>query len=250
MREKSPKISIIIPVWDDRNGMLVNCLNSAVTQLYDNYEVLVVLDGGGTEKANEVLKQFAGVPNLRILKLKGEPSGTAVTPRNWGIKYASGDYVAFLDSDDIALPYRLATSMQYIGYCDMLYSDYIMDNNGMFTYQKSLQCDYNKMLTQNYVNFNTTLVKTEIAREIGGLRQEMKYCEDYAFILSLLYRGHRAIHIPIPLTVYRLHKDNLEQTFKKEEQKWLAMARENHKKFMLPIKPSSFEKDIKKFTKR
>ena len=90
------KISIIIPVYNGEEYIL-NCINNILQQTYNNIEIIVVNDGS-TDSTKEVLKGIDKRDN-RIKIINKENTGVSDS-RNVGINVSTGDYIAFLDSDD------------------------------------------------------------------------------------------------------------------------------------------------------
>jgi len=90
------KISIIIPVYNAEK-YLEQCLNSVLHQTYTNFEAILINDGS-TDSSEKICKEFADKDN-RIILISGPNRGSAEA-RNIGLKRASGEYIAFLDSDD------------------------------------------------------------------------------------------------------------------------------------------------------
>lgn len=90
-------ISIIVPVYNVENYVL-ECLKSISKQTYSNIEVILVNDGS-TDNSLEICEDFAGRDKrFRVLT---KPNGGLSDARNYGLKYASGDEIAFVDSDDV-----------------------------------------------------------------------------------------------------------------------------------------------------
>lgn len=92
----NPKVSLIIPVYNVEL-YLEKCLDSAVNQSFSDIEIITVNDGS-TDKSLEILEQYQS-KDKRIKIIKQENQGLSVA-RNVGIKAASGEFLAFLDSDD------------------------------------------------------------------------------------------------------------------------------------------------------
>lgn len=90
------KISIIIPVYNGE-GHILNCINNILKQTYKNIEIIVVNDGS-TDSTKEILKEINGTDS-RIKIINKENTGVSDS-RNVGITVSTGDYIAFLDSDD------------------------------------------------------------------------------------------------------------------------------------------------------
>lgn len=90
------KVSVIVPVWNTEK-YLRKCLDSLVNQDFDDYEVVVVNDES-PDNSEQIIEEYANkYKNIRALSKK---NGGLSSARNYGIKYAKGDYLAFVDSDD------------------------------------------------------------------------------------------------------------------------------------------------------
>lgn len=97
---KTPLISIVIPFYSNI-AWLIEAVQSVLAQTYKNYEIIIINDGS-SEDTSMFLEKY----NDRIIYVQKENAGPA-SARNLGIKIATGEYVAFLDSDDIWLPNKL-----------------------------------------------------------------------------------------------------------------------------------------------
>lgn len=103
----TPLVSVIIPTYN-RARFLPNAIDSVLNQTYPSIEILVI-DDGSTDNTSEALKPY----NDKIRYLSAEHRGTAHA-RNLGMQQASGKYIAFLDSDDIYLPFKIALQVEFI----------------------------------------------------------------------------------------------------------------------------------------
>lgn len=92
-----PKVSIIVPVYNVEK-YLIKCLESLVNQTLDDIEIIVVNDGS-TDNSKEILKDYQKRFPEKIKYLEKENGGLS-DARNFGVPYATGEYIAFLDSDD------------------------------------------------------------------------------------------------------------------------------------------------------
>jgi glycosyltransferase involved in cell wall biosynthesis len=102
-----PFFSVIIPVYN-RAHLIEQTLESVFNQTFTDYEVIVV-DDGSTDESLAVLENYAG--RIQVLTQANAGPGSA---RNLGIEHASGDYIAFLDSDDLWFPWTLETHQKVI----------------------------------------------------------------------------------------------------------------------------------------
>ncbi len=98
-----PAVSVIIPTFN-RAPLVVAAVRSVFAQTLQSYEVIVV-DDGSTDATEEALKLFASVPEFQYLR---QPNSGRSAARNAGLALARGDFLLFLDSDDLLLPDALA----------------------------------------------------------------------------------------------------------------------------------------------
>ncbi len=106
------KISVIIPLYNAEKYFAV-CLESLLIQTFKDYEVIVVDDCSTDNSvviAESFLERFGG--RLRIISLE-ENTGSGAVPRNIGLEYASGEYVYFVDADDLLIDIALETLYNY-----------------------------------------------------------------------------------------------------------------------------------------
>jgi glycosyltransferase involved in cell wall biosynthesis len=101
-----PKISVIIPTYNSAN-YLPEAIESVLAQTYKNFEI-VVIDDGSTDNTKEVV-----VPYLDQIVFLETENGDPAKARNHGIRKSSGEYVAFLDADDIWCPDKLERQLAY-----------------------------------------------------------------------------------------------------------------------------------------
>lgn len=120
MEIQEPLVSIIIPTFN--NGHLITyAIDSIIMQSYKNWEIIVV-DNTSTDQTKMLLDEYAKKINLCYLTINNE--GIIAKSRNYGIKHASGEFVAFLDSDDWWVPNKLKESISVLntGF-DLVYHD-------------------------------------------------------------------------------------------------------------------------------
>lgn len=91
------KVSVIIPVYNSEK-YISDCLDSILTQTYRDIEIVVV-DDGSTDETFEICKKYQNIDE-RIVALRKKNGGVS-SARNMGIKKASGEYILFVDSDDM-----------------------------------------------------------------------------------------------------------------------------------------------------
>lgn len=92
-----PKVSVIVPVYNVEN-YIEKCLNTLVNQTIQDIEIIIVNDGS-TDNSKNVIEKFIKEYPEKIVYLEKENGGLS-DARNYGLSYAKGEYIAFLDSDD------------------------------------------------------------------------------------------------------------------------------------------------------
>jgi hypothetical protein len=183
-----PFFSIVIPTYN-RASLLAEALESVFAQEFTGYEVLVV-DDGSTDETQQRLERYAG--RVRVLRQENQGQGAA---RNLGIQQAAGEYVVFLDSDDVWFPWTLGTYHQALG----MYGgpSVVMGTPKAFRSPEELVgvrggplrahafADYFASAEEPFVRTACILaVRTEALRRVGGFTTLRILSEDH----DLLYR--------------------------------------------------------------
>lgn len=95
-------ISVVIPLYNKKD-YIERTLLSVLNQTYDDYEIVIV-DDGSTDGSVEIVHKFLGSKKIRLIK---KENGGPSSARNCGVKEAKGQWIVFLDADDLLLPYSL-----------------------------------------------------------------------------------------------------------------------------------------------
>lgn len=209
--EPPPTVSVIIPTYN-RASLLGEAIASVLAQTFSDFEVIIV-DDGSTDNTERIICEFI---DSRILYVKQDNNGRSYA-RNVALARARGRYIAFLDSDDLYLPEKLALQVSYLDshpHVGMLYtSAYCIDSSG-------------NALNENYVasvsgriyrsiaffrpvtiTLPTVMAKRELFEEVGGFDEKMHRFED----TDMWRRISKIAHIeamPINTCKLRTHADN------------------------------------------
>ena len=105
----NPLVSIIIPVYNSEQH-LDECIRSAIGQTWANKEIILV-DDGSTDNSYNIAHKYAGQPGISIIHQKNKGASAA---RNAGLKEAKGDYIQFLDADDLLNSVKIEHQMQLL----------------------------------------------------------------------------------------------------------------------------------------
>jgi len=103
------KVSIVIPFYN-RIQLVLRCIESVIAQTYGNYEIILVNDGS-TENIDQIISLANNSDNIKILYQVNKGPSAA---RNYGISVAEGEYIAFLDSDDLWKKNKLELQLNYM----------------------------------------------------------------------------------------------------------------------------------------
>ncbi len=229
-------VSVIIPIYD-RTHELREAIESVLAQTYANFELLLVTDGSPAE-TRAVVESYRSHPQVRIFNYL-DNTGTAVRGRNRGIKEARGEYVAFLDSDDIAARDRLAVSVREMnaGGYDVVYGAWTAKLDGTRHFddlrdgQKvtSPPCDLEMLRRVCVPCQSTVMVRRAALLDVGGLKPGMRYREDHELWMRLAHFGYRFGAIRENLVHLRLHRGNNEMNFKDDDAFWERRAKAEHR---------------------
>jgi len=107
-----PRVSVIIPTYN-RAHVVGEAIDSVLAQTYQDFEIIVV-DDGSTDNTREVLEDYARRHPDKMRVIYRQTNGGAGAARNDGIRASQGEYIAFLDSDDLYLPNRLESAVRFL----------------------------------------------------------------------------------------------------------------------------------------
>jgi glycosyltransferase involved in cell wall biosynthesis len=205
-----PKVSVIIPTYN-RSEMLKQAIDSVLAQGFDDFE-LIVVDDGSTDNTEETLAACKG----KIIYCRQENRGVSAA-RNRGIGIASGELIAFLDSDDLWLPGKLSCQVDFFNsHPDALICQtqeaWIRNGrrvNPKNRHQKESGMIYERSLALCLVSPSAVMMKKQLFDMAGVFDENLPACEDYDLWLRISCRF--PIHlIDIPLIIKRGgHKDQL-----------------------------------------
>ena len=197
-------ISVIITTYN-RHKLLKRAVKSVLSQSFKDFEVIVV-DDHSTHKTK--------LKNVRYFYLK-ENHGSDSYPKNFGIKQAKGEYITFLDDDDVYKKDALKVLYNYLTYsqADVVYGDYIIHNPKA---KPGWSIDFNTSLLQkmNYISMSVAMVKKSCLLEVGGFDENVPKFKDWNLWLRLVKRGYRFFHISIPVTDVYIQENSVSSKYK------------------------------------
>ena len=145
MKKKFPLISIIINCFNGEK-FLSQSIKTVFDQTYSNWEI-IFWDNKSTDKSKEIIKSFK---DSRIKYFYSKKFNTLYKSRNLAINKAKGDYICFLDTDDLWKKGKIKDQLKIMkkNKCDILYSNYLIKNDNKKTLKKRNKNSINK----NYLN--------------------------------------------------------------------------------------------------
>ena len=185
-----PLVSIVIPTYN-RARWIRECVESALTQTYPNIEVLVV-DDGSTDETSEIIEGFTD-PRLRYIKK--EHTGTPDT-RNCGILHAKGEFILWLDSDDIltsGTAQKQVEVLQILKDVDVVYGDVwrIGEDGESLGHGISLPDLYGVDLVPHFagrcpIQNGGTMVRRDCYSRFGPYAEDFLRTQDFEFWTRIL----------------------------------------------------------------
>ena len=209
---QEPLVSIIIPTYNCRRW-LGEAIDSALRQTYPHCEVIVV-DDGSTDGTGELVRTCYGE---QVRYFWQENQGVAQA-RNQGMAEARGDYLQFLDADDLLLPEKIATHVHFLEahpeygvvYCDVL--QFLEDDRGhtwpwprLHRFRSGNILD--GIVDSDYLLPHMLLVRRSWADVVGPFDHTLPSNEDWDWFLRLAVAGARFYFLDgEPMALYRCHR--------------------------------------------
>jgi GT2 family glycosyltransferase len=193
-----PLISVITPVFDTPVQRLEEAIESVFAQAYENWELLLIDDGSSASDLLGALPLLAARDRRIILKSLGKHEGISAAS-NQGLALAGGEWVAFLDHDDILEPdalFQIVKLLQTHPDADVIYSD--EDKLGAEGFEAPLfKPDWSPdlFLSYNYLG-HLTAVRRDIVQKAGGFRSPFDSAQDYDLFFRAVEQTKRIHHIP------------------------------------------------------
>ncbi len=213
------KVSIIIPAYNSMK-FLPETLASVWQQTFTDFEVLII-DDGSSDDIKEWVSQIADAK----LKLISQPNQGASAARNQGIRAASGEYIAFLDADDLWMPTKLETHVSYLEQnpdIGLVYSwTAITDAQGKPTGRVMTPTDegdiFIKILARNIVVCPSVVVRRCCFDNVGLFIDSLRFNEDWEMWIRIASQYKFAV-VKEPLVYYRQHANNTSKKWQSMEE--------------------------------
>lgn len=179
------KISVIIPVYNSEKT-IIKCIDSAIHQTYPIHEIIII-DDGSTDNTNLIILDYIKNNYIKNIHLYNQVNSGPSSARNFGINKSNGDWIAFLDSDDIWLVDKIEIQILY----SIKYPDISLISTQLYPFKnkknKEFQyISFRQLLIKNTIYTSTVLVKKDVISKYE-FDVSQKYSEDYKVWLQIAY---------------------------------------------------------------
>ncbi|NEQ98860.1 MAG: glycosyltransferase [Cyanothece sp. SIO2G6] len=209
-----PTVSVLLPVYNAEQ-YLDQALQSILNQTFTDFEVIAINDGS-TDRSEAILSAYA--QQDKRIKLISRPNAGLTPTLNEGLGVAQGQYIARMDSDDVAFPERFAKQVAFLEQhpdcvvvgCRVM----LIDSEGLditpFAQETEHDAIDNAMMSGQggAICHPAAMMRCDAIRSIDGYRPELEPCEDRDLFLRLAEVGKLA-NLPDILLQYRMHPKSI-----------------------------------------
>jgi glycosyltransferase involved in cell wall biosynthesis len=203
-------VSVITPCYNSAK-YIAQTIESVLTQSYQNWEMIIIDDCSVDDSVKIISVYQEKDDRINLYKTKA-CSGSPMEPRNMGIEKASGQYIAFLDSDDVWLPNKLENQIKLFNEKNIgiIFSNYEKisekGNRNNRIIRAPPVVTYNELLKSNCIGCLTVVYD---ASKIGKVYFDKFHHEDYVLWLTILHSGYIAKNTNTVEALYRVNKKSI-----------------------------------------
>lgn len=209
----SPKISIIVPVYNTPPRFFREMLQSVFAQTYVNWEICLVDDGSSSPPTLAIFNEMAQSTDPRIRTKRLDQNKGIAGASDAALDLATGEYVSFLDHDDLLTPNALSevvSDLRADQALDFIYTDHVMvDHDGNpshFARKPAWSPEF--LLSTNYI-VHFKVVRADLLRSIGGLKGEISNVQDLGVTCNLAASGAKVKYLSKPVYLWRAHRTSV-----------------------------------------
>ena len=203
--QHQPFISVVVPVYDTRPEWLHELFDSFQAQFYPHRELVLVDDKSKNRATRRALLEIGQREHVRVETSAKNGGISAAT--NQGIAVAAGDYIAFVDHDDLLEPDALLQVAHAIEQtnADIVYTDEDkLDEAGEERYDPHYKPAWSPdlLLAQNYIS-HLSVIRRALIDKVGGLNSDFDGSQDHDLLLRCAERANEIVHVPMVLYHWR-----------------------------------------------
>lgn len=198
-------VSVIMPAYN-AGKTISAAIDSVLGQTYSDLELIVINDCS-TDDTKEIAEKYAAA-DCRVKLINNSVNSGVSTSRNKGVSSAEGEFIAFLDSDDMwrkdKLEKQLAVMLSNDAVLSYTASSFIDSNGNPFNYvmEAEEKTDLKTLLKKNLVSCSSAMIKADVMKKIKMPNDKMH--EDYYVWITVLRQYKYAYGVNEPLLIYRL----------------------------------------------
>jgi glycosyltransferase involved in cell wall biosynthesis len=217
-RNAQPFVSIIMNCYNGQK-YLREAIDSVYAQTYKNWGI-IFWDNASTDKSAEIANSY----DSKLRYFRGENTITLGAARNKALEKCDGDYIAFLDADDLWISEKLEIQMQTMKNKPESIL-YYSDGYNLYDKKKTKKkfsshpnvnfydgAIFNKLILSNFINWQTVLINKLLANDDLYFNETLTFAEDHEILLRLSLLGDVTFS-PEPLIYYRIHENNLSHDY-------------------------------------
>lgn len=203
-------VSIITPSYNS-SSFITETIESVLSQSYHNWE-FIITDDCSTDNSKTIINEFCRADN-RVKLIELTENKGAAEARNAALSLAKGQYIAFLDSDDVWMPNKLQEQIAFMkaGNHPISFTAYQVFDEEMKKFQYSINVpesiDYKAYLKNTIIGMSTSIIDRAIIGNFGFYN--MRTRQDTFLWISLLKKGYLAYGLNTQLMKYRLRNNSI-----------------------------------------
>ncbi|HUX35674.1 MAG TPA: glycosyltransferase [Candidatus Paceibacterota bacterium] len=208
-----PLVSILIPAYNAEKFVKA-AIDSALGQTYKNIEVVVINDGS-TDGTAEAVKPY--LSDKRIIYFE-QPNGGISKARNKAFELSHGDYITFLDADDLEAPSKVEDEVNFleshkdygVAYCRVL-SFYDDAPDKKYGYDRTMPSGdiFRELLRHQFINPGSVMMRRDVFASENGFNPDFRDAEDWDLWRRLSYKGVKFGYVDKPLHYNRMSRKSL-----------------------------------------
>ncbi|MTJ16848.1 MULTISPECIES: glycosyltransferase [unclassified Dolichospermum] len=213
-----PLVSVVIPAYNAQ-AFVKEAIDSVLAQSYKNFEVIVI-DDGSSDSTLAILDQYKHCHQIKVLTHENNQNLGVSKSRQLGVKHSQGNYIAFLDADDVFLPEKLQIQVNTFSQFEDIVlchtavktksnvEEYCPDFASNFSISSDVHNYYlnekSYFLKSNHICNSTTLIKTDVIKKLSFASDQVFQYEDWLLWIMLSDKG-KFLFLPQQLIEYRYH---------------------------------------------
>jgi len=202
--ESAPKITVVTPSYNQAS-FLEETIRSVLGQDYPALEYMVI-DGGSTDGSPAIIERYSD----RLAYWVSEPDRGQAHAINKGFRRATGDIVAWINSDDVYLPgalHAVGKAFQTDPTCRWISGgcSYFGSEDAVGWQPARTICGVAPWIVSNRIAQPATFWRRDLLNDHGYLDEDLRYCLDYEYWLRLVLAGERCKALSFPVAAFRFH---------------------------------------------